>query len=429
MASNLGTEKQKGASGRWVCCQLGAREHYAIPRVLHQNGRLSTLYTDLWSGIAIRKLAEATGSKALRSFAGRFHFELADASVVSWNSHSFLWEAMRRKKAESGVRYSGFIEVGSKFACAVRNSMRRRRDLPANSVFFAYDTGALEAFQWCRERRIKTVLNQMDPNRFEVELVREEEKHWPNWALNNIVVPEDYFRRREQEWALADKVVVNSEFCRQALVKQAVPLKKLFVMPLSYEVPALGSSYQISAFQRFSFSAFSAAPLRVLFLGQVILRKGIQYLFEAARMLKKENIHFDIVGPIGISKDALAFAPSNMTFHGCAARDKAAQWYRQSDVFVLPTLSDGFAITQLEAMAHGLPVVTTPCCGEVVTDGIDGFIIPIRDPYSLARTFSRYLSEPALLKDQRAAATTKARQFTLDHLASNLLALEEALFQ
>ena len=98
-----------------------------------------------------------------------------------------------------------------------------------------------------------------------------------------------------------------------------------------------------------------SSPLRVLFLGQVILRKGIQYLIAAARRLEAENIRFDVVGPIGISRRAMTTAPSNMTFHGRTGRDQAATWYQRSHLFVLPTLSDGFAITQLEAMTYGLP--------------------------------------------------------------------------
>jgi glycosyltransferase involved in cell wall biosynthesis len=165
----------------------------------------------------------------------------------------------------------------------------------------------------------------------------------------------------------------------------------------------------------------------VLFLGQVILRKGIQYLLAAARQLERENIHFDVVGPIGISREAMATAPGNVTFHGRTGRDQAADWYRRSHLFVLPTLSDGFGITQLEAMAHGLPVISTPCCGEVVSDGVDGFVVPARDAGALARTFQRYLAEPELLSSQSAAARVKAGQFTLDRLAANLLNLEVAL--
>jgi glycosyltransferase involved in cell wall biosynthesis len=326
--------------------------------------------------------------------------------------------------------YAGFIEIGRRFAIRVREDLKRRQGLGANTIFFAYDTGALEAFEWCRGQGIKCILNQMDPNRVEVDLVRAEEQKWLGWALQPVAVPEEYFVRREQEWALADRIVVNSEFSRQALLQQSVPAEKLVVIPLCFETKAenrkqkseIKNEVQLSAFQ-----ISASTPLRVLFLGQVILRKGIQYLMAAARQLEKESIRFDIVGPVGISETAMATAPKNVKFHGRTGRDQAANWYRQSQVFVLPTLSDGFALTQLEAMAHGLPVVTTPCCGEVVSDRVDGFIVPPRDVESLVQVFQRYLAEPELLRSQAAAALVKARQFTSARLAENLLKLEAAL--
>jgi glycosyltransferase involved in cell wall biosynthesis len=168
-------------------------------------------------------------------------------------------------------------------------------------------------------------------------------------------------------------------------------------------------------------------PLRVLWLGQVNLRKGIQYLIGAARLLEGENIQFDVVGPVGISQAAIAAAPRNMVFHGRVPRDQASTWYRRGDVFVLPTLSDGFAITQLEAMSHGLPVIATPCCGEVVNDGVDGFVVPSRNVESLVTALQRYLGESGLMQHQRNAALKKAKRFTVDHLAANLMSLEESL--
>jgi glycosyltransferase involved in cell wall biosynthesis len=427
---------------KWICCQIGAREHYAVARALHQGGRLASLYTDFWAGPAVRKLVGGGwgyGGKqkvesrnagsffgTLRSLVSRFHPELKGAAVTSWNVRALLWETRLRQKSE--VRDHGFIEVGSRFAVRVREALKRRSDLGPDSIFFAYDTGALETMEWCRERGIKRVLNQMDPNRVEVELVRAEEECWPGWASYSTQVPEEYFCRREQEWALADRVIVNSEFCRQALVKQGVSSEKLVVIPLCYETEDERLEVRSQKSEPSSINHQpSTGTLRVLFLGQVILRKGIQYLIEAARKLKGENIRFEVVGPIGISRGAIASAPRNMTFHGRATRDQAANWYRQADVFVLPTLSDGFALTQIEAMAHGLPVVTTPCCGEVVSDGVDGFIVLPRNAEVLAKTFLRYLEEPNLLKAQQNAALTKAAQFTLNRLANNLLRLESLL--
>lgn len=319
--------------------------------------------------------------------------------------------------AAKQTSYDGYAEVGRLFASRVLASLKTGPPLKSDSMFFAYDTGALEAMAWCRERGLKCVLNQMDPNRVEVELVQAEEKKWPGWALRELSVPEAYFARREQEWALADRVVVNSEFSRRALIQQGMPADKLVVVPLCYEADEPKRKTE-------SGKRKADGPLRVLFLGQVILRKGIQYLLAAARELERENIQFGVVGPIGISQKALASAPDNVTFHGRTGRDQAAEWYRKSHLFVLPTLSDGFAITQLEAMAHGLPVIATTSCGEVVSDGVDGVIVPPSDAGALAQAFRRYLADSEMLAAQSAAAWQKAGQFTLERLAASLTGLE-----
>jgi glycosyltransferase involved in cell wall biosynthesis len=404
----------------WYCSQIGAREHYAVPRVLHREGRLGALYTDFWAGGIIRGMARRSHANLFRSFAARFHPDLTRAPVTSWNFRSLVGEGGLRNQKKHNA-YENYVKIGALFSARVRGMLSRRRDLNSESTFFAYDTGALEAMEWCREHGLKCILNQMDPNRVEVQMVHEEEKRWPDWNLQSLEVPEQYFRRREQEWALADCVVVNSEFCRQALVGQGVPPEKLSIVPLCFE--AAGNGYERGVGK--NNTSISKNKLRVLYLGQVILRKGIQYLMQAAKLLEKEPVQFDIVGPIGISSAAIASAPRNMMFHGRTTRDQTAKWYQQSDVFVLPTISDGFAITQLEAMSYGLPVVATPCCGSVVSDGLDGFILPRRDADALAKTFQRYLREPELLPGQCNAALAKVKQFTMDHLAANLRALEK----
>jgi glycosyltransferase involved in cell wall biosynthesis len=138
-------------------------------------------------------------------------------------------------------------------------------------------------------------------------------------------------------------------------------------------------------------------------------------------------IHFDIVGSIGISDAAVASSPANMTFHGPVSRDRTEEFYRSADLFVLPTLSDGFALTQLEAMTHGLPVITTPNCGEVVTDGVDGLIVPASDANALAEAFQLILQDPEKLRAMKQATAAKLENFSLARLGVDLNALEKRL--
>jgi glycosyltransferase involved in cell wall biosynthesis len=87
----------------------------------------------------------------------------------------------------------------------------------------------------------------------------------------------------------------------------------------------------------------------------------------------------------------------------------------------------GFALTQLEAMAHGLPVITTPNCGRVVTEGLDGFIVPPRDAAALADRLRTLLEDPERLQAMREAAQLAVFRFNLDHLDKNLRDLESLL--
>jgi len=413
---------------KWFCVQDGAREHYAIPRALHRTGRLAGLFTEFWAGWTTRMVGGWLPFGPVRALAARCHPDLADAHVTSWNVRT-VWERGGRRtedgegRKERGERkYLHFVEAGRRFAGRVRDSVQRRWDLGGQTVLFAYDTAALEVFEYVKRLGVRCVLGQMDPNRAEFEAVGEEERRWPGWALAPMVVPEEYCQRREREWAMADQVVVNSEFCRQGLVRQGVPEEKVVVIPLCYEKGPRDQGTKGPRALRASDPRFC-----VLFLGQVILRKGIQYLVEAARLMDGEDVRFDVVGPIGISDEAVRSAPRNVVFHGRANRDQAGEWYGRADVFVLPTVSDGFALTQLEAMAHGLPVIATPNCGQVVTDGEDGFIVPARDGAALARAIARYRKDPELRATHSTAGLRKAGRFTLERLAQDLVAFEGGL--
>ena len=158
--------------------------------------------------------------------------------------------------------------------------------------------------------------------------------------------------------------------------------------------------------------------MRVLFLGQAIVRKGIHDLADAARLLGDGPCHFDVVGrhpalPTGI--------PSSMTFHGQVPRNQATEWFERADVFVLPTHSDGFALTQLEAMAHGLPVIATPCCGEVVQDGINGVVVPAGDAAVLAEAIRGLAREPQRLAAMSRAALETVGDFGIVRVGDGLL--------
>ena len=307
--------------------------------------------------------------------------------------------------------YRQYERVGRDFARRCVRDLARRGVSAQRDAFFAYNTGCLETLRWLGKRGVPTVVGQIDPGRVEEDLVRAEAEKWPGWAANTGRIPDSYYARLAAEWDAASHVLVNSPWSRDALIQQGVDAQKIVVVPLAYEAPRLPQT---------SSERDDKAPLRVLWLGSVLLRKGIPYLLEAATLLQKTDVRFVVAGPIGIDESKVANAPKNIEFVGRVERDRASELYRQCDVFVLPTISDGFAITQLEAMAHGLPVIATTHCGQVVTPGVDGEIVPVCDGAALAEAILKFDRDREQLRAMSKNALEKSRQFSLETLADNL---------
>ena len=109
------------------------------------------------------------------------------------------------------------------------------------------------------------------------------------------------------------------------------------------------------------------------------------------------------------------------TYLGQVPRSQIQEEFCRADLFVLPTLAEGMALVHLEAMACGVPVITTPNCGSVVRDGIDGFIVPIRDAQALADRMQQLLEDRSLRARMGAAARERARDFTWQRYGERLL--------
>jgi glycosyltransferase involved in cell wall biosynthesis len=393
---------------RWVVSQIGARQHYGVPRGFHYKGHLRLFYTDAWCRWGSRALKY--GPVRLQAFAGRFHSDLPSDKVVSFTTDALRTEIKQAPHSTRATEYLHHLSVGAAFARNVNRHLTRQ-DLDSEvDCFFGFNTGCLETLQLLRERNLRTVVDQIDPARVEEDLVFREAEKWPGWQKVPGRIPDAYFDRLAAEWDAADLVLVNSEWTKNALISQGVSKKKLLVVPVAFEAGA------VSAAPR----DFHRYPLTVLWLGTVNLRKGIQYLVEAAHTLKGESIRFVVAGPIAISEEAVASAPPSMCFVGKITRDQTEEWYRSADLFVLPTISDGFAITQIEAMSQGLPVITTPNCGAVVTHGIDGVIVPAGESETLAKAISALAADRKMLGDMSYHALQKSKQFHLPRQADEI---------
>jgi glycosyltransferase involved in cell wall biosynthesis len=392
-----------------VVAQKGSREHFAIARALSRRHQLALLVADWYAPRSrfARLLLNCFPKRMSRRALAAEAPELPPELVRSLNGLG-LWrripEAWSRRM---GRPYDGYVRSGAMFARKVA-----ALPLPPHDVFFGYSYDSLAALEAESARGILTIVDQIDPGIFECELVEEETKRWKSYALPEAQPPATYFRRNRQEWEAADVIVVNSAWSKQALLSSGAPKNKLEVLPLAYEADIVEPPRRVN---------HDTGNLRVLWLGTVCIRKGIQYLVEAARILVSHPIEFLVGGPLQISASAVREAPRNIKFLGQVPRGQAWHFYQRGDLFLLPTISDGFAMTQLEALAHGLPVIVTPNCGRVVEDGTTGFIVPPRDPEALAQALLRFVRDRKLAGKMAPQCREAAREFSIAHCGARLV--------
>src|SRR5258705_12697204 len=126
-----------------------------------------------------------------------------------------------------------------------------------------------------------------------------------------------------------------------------------------------------------------------------------------------------MVGPVQIANAETVTRDARTKWFGPVTRKQAAERYRAADIFILPTLSDGFAITQLEAQAHGLPIIASRCCGKVVENGVNGIILDEPSAAFIAHAVRDCIANPDRL-ERLASASGVRDEFTIDGLAQQL---------
>lgn len=389
-----------------VVAHKGAREHFLAARALHRKHMLAALVTDWYSpfSTATAQRLAALGPGLARAL-GAQSAELPRDRVRALNGFGLHSRWSLRRADRAGQLMPAMARDDAAFARRVA-----RLRLPPHQAFLGFSYAALEVLQAEQARRVLTLVDQIDPGRVEWDLVREESLRWPDYAEPMGEALPGYYERARLEWSVADVTVVNSEWSRRALIRQGAPPDRLEVLPLAYEAETAVLEDRPE----------SARMLTVLWLGSVLVRKGIPYLVEAAKRLADKPIRFLIAGPIGIREQAMRQAPPNVQWLGAVPRVEAPRLYRGADVFVLPTISDGFAITQVEALAHGVPVVATPNCGDVVEDGRTGFLVPAQNAEALAEALLRFVHDPALSRRMRPACLEAASRYSISAYADRL---------
>ena len=215
----------------------------------------------------------------------------------------------------------------------------------------------------------------------------------------------------------ADRIVVPSIYSYNSFVDLGYPADKVVQVPLGVDAAEITPRLSNST------SWTPERPFTVLMVGTSALRKGAFYLLSAWERLRLRNARLIIRCDIPArAKPYTRIAGVEIV--AAVPRRELVRLYEKSTVFCFPSVDDGFGLVVLEAMAAGLPVVTTRHVGasELITQGQEGFVVPIRDIDAIAESLQRLYDNPTLTRRMGEAARQLALQYTWKRYGATMIA-------
>lgn len=397
---------------RVLVAQIGARMHYAVPRILYEAGCLDRFFTDVCATDAVARtvaaLPPALVPSPVRRLAMRRPAAVPLARITMFPLFGLGFGLRRTRARDVSAEARAYRDGGREFCGRIL-----RRGLGGATMVYAFDGAALELLCAARRAGLTTVLEQtIASSDLQDRLMREQASRFPGWAARNMDRETAAFvRARERaEWDAADLIVCGSDFVRQSIGGSGGPIDRCVVVPYGVD-------------DRFALPPRDPrpGPLRVLTVGEVGLRKGSPHVIEAARRLGGRAV-FRMAGPCPLPASILAGMPPNLEILGPVPRGDIMRHYAWADVFLLPSICEGSATAIYEALAAALPVVCTPNAGSVVENGEQGFIIAAGNPDAIVAALETLADDPALRRHMAERAHLRFRDHDIDAYGRRLTA-------
>jgi glycosyltransferase involved in cell wall biosynthesis len=405
-----------------VTVHRGARDGYQVARALQEVGLLETLVTDLywpadrtWAR-SVESIAPRKTSVALRC---RHAEDLPSSSVAScWMSG--LGSLMANK-----ARWFPFHWERGAIRWCDRSLGRQagRIATEKGAALLSYSYYAHSAFSHLVGDQPR-ILFQLHPHPASVRSILQQERRLhPDCASSldkewELALPESDFHRLVEEVAMAQHWIAASHFTKQTLVDAGIPAERIAVIPYGI---------QLNVFSWKREACFSRGPLRLLFVGTLGQRKGIKYLVQALELLPPGSVELMVCGRA--VDDLAIFRESRVAIqlYPSISAQGLLDAYRAADVFVFPSLAEGFAHVLLEAMASGLPIVASgiPVHREVAADAAVYF-----DPFSpqeLAMAVANVISSQQLRHELVSRGADRVHSFSWDEHAQRILEVVDRL--
>jgi starch synthase len=286
---------------------------------------------------------------------------------------------------------------------------------------FVYEDGALQTLQAAQSLGMDRIYElPIGYWRAGHEIFREEKEREPAWAstLTGLMDSPEKLARKDEELAHAETIICASSFTKATLDFYQGPRADTHVIPYGSPPPIAFDALPAKRGQR----------LRILFVGGLSQRKGLSYLFAAVKSLGSA-VELTVIGrfagePPPVLQDHLRAC----TYIPSLPHAEILRQMREHDLFIFPSLFEGFGLVLLEAMSQGLPCITTPNTAgpDVIDQGRDGFIVPIRNTEAIVAAVQTVLDDPALLVEMKKAALAKAAKLNWDLYQTRLAAVLQA---
>ncbi len=281
-------------------------------------------------------------------------------------------------------------------------------------IFHGWNGQCLRSLKEAKKQGALTVVERASSHiSTQISLIKEE---YERYGVQREVEPPEIIDRCLEEYDAADYVAVPSQFAYESFVQEKFPRHKLILIPFGVDLV------------RFKPQPKPDSLFRILFVGRLSLRKGFQYLLKAWSRLDLKNAELVLAGDIAADgKKVVARYRTGKEFKHLDYQPGPVSLFNSASVFVCPSIEEGSALVTYEAMACGLPVITTTNSGSVVRDGKDGFVIPVRDVEALKEKIEFLYENKEMRQEMGQSARERASAYTWDHYGDNLVTAYERI--
>lgn len=359
---------------------FGVFHHFELARQLHQRNHLRKIYTT-WPRMRVdreglpREFVETFpwihGPDMLMQRFGFSNAWILDQTSYA-NALSFDWWTSRQLRG---------VAAPDALIALSGSSLQTGRELQARGTKLICDRGSSH-------------------QRYQERIVAEEYRRWgvsrPVTDLRDIV-------REEKIYAMADAITVPSSFAARSFIEEGVAAEKIHLIP-----------YGVRLEQFVRTGAPAADRFEVLFAGSVSLRKGVPYLLEAFAQLQHPAKRLRVAGSLhpDIATVLDRLPRQQVEFLGPVSQPKLAELMSTSHLMVLPSIEEGLALVQGQALACGCPVLASTNTGgeDLFSDSVEGFIVPVRDVEALRDRMQLLADDPALQARMSEAALLRVQR-------------------